>query len=115
MQGQNVHLQIYNGCIPMILFEWQQANHARGLCPGVFDCIERLGECYLNFEVTRDNDDELKRLYSEINRAVYYLDELWDGNDFDNGDKMRINKVRSVLRSVKEFLIREQKRADLDD
>ena len=25
------------------------------------------------------------------------LNELIDGNDFDNGDKMRINEVRKVL------------------
>ena len=36
------------------------------------------------------------------------LDELWEGNDFDRGDKMRINEVRAVLKRIKEKLLRQQ-------
>lgn len=35
------------------------------------------------------------------------LDELRDGNDFHNGDKMRINEVRSVLKSIKATLLKQ--------
>ena len=42
---------------------------------------------------------------SSIDHAMTRLDELWNGNDFDNGDKMRINEVRNVLRMLKEGLI----------
>ena len=36
------------------------------------------------------------------------LDELWEGNDFPRGDKMRINEVRAVLKRIKEQLLRQQ-------
>ena len=40
-----------------------------------------------------------------IEHAMVRLDELWNGNDFDNGDKMRINEVRRVLNALKEDLL----------
>ena len=36
------------------------------------------------------------------------LDELWEGNDFHRGDKMRINEVRATLKCIKDKLIDQQ-------
>ncbi len=36
------------------------------------------------------------------------LDELWKGNDFHRGDKMRINEVRAALKRIKEKLLGKQ-------
>ena len=48
---------------------------------------------------TGRNETDLR---SSIDHAMLRLDELWNGNDFDNGDKMRINDVRAVLRKIRE-------------
>ena len=64
--------------------------------------IERLDECYL-----QHFSDVEKKIYSQhqlIEKAKIRLDELWEGNNFDNGDKMRINEIRSILRMLKEAL-----------
>lgn len=59
-------------------------------------------------------DDHLTR-FLFITLFLYYtydamvrLDELWEGNDFHRGDKMRINEVRAVLKRIKEQLLRQQ-------
>ena len=59
-------------------------------------------------------DDHLTRfrfitlfLYNTYD-AMVRLDELWEGNDFHRGDKMRINEVRAALRRIKEKLIDQQ-------
>ena len=59
-------------------------------------------------------DDHLTRfrfitlfLYNTYD-AMVRLDELWEGNDFQRGDKMRINEVRAVLKRIKEQLLRQQ-------
>ena len=59
-------------------------------------------------------DDHLTRfrfitlfLYNTYD-AMVRLDELWEGNDFPRGDKMRINEVRAVLKRIKEQLLRQQ-------
>ena len=67
--------------------------------------IERLDEFYF----TPGDDGASVRDYplmkSSIDHVMTRLDELWNGNDFDNGDKMRINEVRNVLRMLEEGLI----------
>ena len=59
--------------------------------------IERLDEYYM--QETGGNETDLR---SSIDHAMLRLDELWNGNNFDNGDKMRINEVRAVLRKIRE-------------
>ena len=62
--------------------------------------IERLEEYYLpSFETKKQDADSQRKA---IDHALKRLDELWNGNDFDNGDKMRINEVKRVLRALKE-------------
>ena len=53
--------------------------------------IERLDECY---PARIENDSQYDK---DFKHAMKRLEELIDGNDFDNGDKMRINEVRRVL------------------
>ena len=61
-------------------------------------------------------DDHLTRFHFCFNTLFLYntydamvrLDELWEGNDFHRGDKMRINEVRAVLKRIKEQLLRQQ-------
>ena len=61
-------------------------------------------------------DDHLTRFHFRFNTLFLYntydamvrLDELWEGNDFHRGDKMRINEVRAALRRIKEKLIDQQ-------
>lgn len=37
---------------------------------------------------------------SELKHAMKRLDELIEGNNFDNGDKMRINEVKRILQDL---------------
>ena len=64
--------------------------------------IERLDECYLQH--FSDVEKNIYRQHQLIEKAKIRLDELWEGNNFDNGDKMRINEIRSILRMLKEAL-----------
>ena len=68
--------------------------------------IERLDEFYSSRGIpvrSRDREEQCQR----IDHAMKRLDELWNGNYFDNDDKMRINEVRRVLRGLKEDLAEE--------
>ena len=82
------------------------ANMQR-MYPDEFYSVERLSCCYLRLGNKRNSDAERERVFREIDQAMIRLDELWDGNEFDRGDKMRINKAKSVLRDVKEYLLRD--------
>ena len=73
--------------------------------PDTFWSIERLSCCYINFESQTDPEDEKKRLLKQIDHAYGRLEELWEGNDFDNGDKMRINEVKAVLIRIKNWML----------
>ena len=74
-----------------------------------FYSIEKLSSYYDDY----DSDIPLKRDYkkdlcSDIDHAMVRLDELCEGNDFHNGDKMRINEVRAVLKRIKEKLLEQE-------
>ena len=62
--------------------------------------IERLDEYYVSTFPSDGRDTDQKIRF--IDKAFERLDELWNKNDFDNGDKMRINEVRAVLQRIKE-------------
>ena len=53
--------------------------------------IERLDECY------PESNEKNSQYDKDFKHAIKRLDELIDGNDFDNGDKMRINEVKGIL------------------
>ena len=74
-----------------------------------FYSIERLSCYYLNYSDREKKDDYRSDIYKGIAHAMKRLDELWNGNDFDNGDKMRINEVRSDLRMIKTILLQSEK------
>jgi hypothetical protein len=67
--------------------------------------IERLDEFYFSPGEDGESVRDYPLMKSSIDHAMVRLDELWNGNDFDNGDKMRINEVRRVLRMLKEEMI----------
>ncbi len=76
---------------------------------GGFYSIEKLSCYYDDFESdTPDNKDYREKIFDDIDHAMDRLDELWEGNDFHRGDKMRINEVRAVLKRIKEKLIDQQ-------
>lgn len=60
--------------------------------------IERLDEFYQP-TIPLDNQPDKAEL---IERAMRRLDELKESNSFHNGDKMRINEVKDVLRLLKQ-------------
>ena len=62
--------------------------------------IERLDEFYLHLPTTALNNQPDKS--SMIEHAMQRLDELKENNSFHNGDKMRINEVKDVLRFLKQ-------------
>lgn len=66
--------------------------------------IERLDEFYFSLSNDDNSGPDSSRMKSSIDHAMVRLDELWNGNDFDNGDKMRINEVRRVFRMLKEAI-----------
>lgn len=68
-----------------------------------FLSIERLSCYYWGYEERKP--DRVEDMMQAIEHAMVRLDELWNGNDFDNGDKMRINEVRRVLNALKEDLL----------
>ena len=84
------------------------ANLQRIYPEGGFYSIERLSCYYIDFGEQRIITDPKQKIYDKISHAMNRLDELWDGNEFDNGDKMRINEVRAVLKRIKEKLLRQQ-------
>ena len=76
---------------------------------GSFYSIEKLSCYYDDFDSdTPDKKDYREEIFADIDHALVRLDELWEGNDFHRGDKMRINEVRAVLRRIKEKLIDQQ-------
>ncbi len=62
--------------------------------------IERLDEFYLPVPLQGVQPDKA----AMIERAIKRLDELKESNTFHNGDKMRINEVKDVLRMLKQDL-----------
>ena len=76
---------------------------------GSFYSIERLSCYYDDFDSdTPDKKDYREKIFADIDHAMVRLDELWEGNDFHRGDKMRINEVRAVLKRIKERLLVQQ-------
>ena len=76
---------------------------------GSFYSIEKLSCYYYDFDSdTPDKKDYRERIFADIEHAMVRLDELWEGNDFHRGDKMRINEVRAALKHIKENLLRQQ-------
>ena len=72
-----------------------------------FLSIERLSCYYWKSYVDESRTRQWKEYaFRDIEHAMVRLDELWNGNDFDNGDKMRINEVRHALERIKEDLLR---------
>ena len=71
--------------------------------------IERLSCYYLNLGGSKMISEPNQKIYSIINRSMTLLDELWDGNDFHSGDKMRINEIRKGLREIKTILMNREK------
>ena len=85
------------------------ANYLRLYPDSGFYSIEKISSHYSNFdEELMDIDEKKQRLMSDISKALDRLDELWDKNVFDNGDKMRINEVRSIFKRIKEYLIGDE-------
>ena len=60
--------------------------------------IERLDEFYHPMPPQNNQPDKAEL----IERAMRRLDELKENNSFHNGDKMRINEVKDVLRLLKQ-------------
>ena len=83
------------------------ANLERMYPDDSFYSIERLSRYNYDFEERQPEGDYRQGIYNRIEHAMKRLDELWDGNDFDNGDKMRINEVRSDLRMIKAVLLEQ--------
>lgn len=79
------------------------AANLRKMYPAEDFSIERLSAYYPD-ELFRQAKSG-KNLSASIDNALMRLDELWNGNDFDNGDKMRINEVRRTLMNAKEQLV----------
>ena len=76
---------------------------------GSFYSIEKLSCYYYDFDTdTPDKKDYREEIFADIEHARVRLDELWEGNDFHRGDKMRINEVRAVLKRIKERLLDQQ-------
>ena len=76
---------------------------------GSFYSIEKLSCYYDDFDsATLDKKDYREEIFADIDHAMVRLDELWEGNDFHRGDKMRINEVRAVLKRIKEKLLVQQ-------
>ena len=67
--------------------------------------IERLSVYYPEILFLQSKSTKRKNLSDSIDNALMRLDELWNGNNFDNGDKMRINEVRRTLMNAKGRLI----------
>ena len=73
---------------------------------GSFYSIEKLSSYYDDFDSDApDKKDYREKIFADIDHAMVRLDELWEGNDFHRGDKMRINEVRAVLKRIKERLL----------
>ena len=77
----------------------------RKMYPAEEYSIERLSVYYPEILFLQSKSTKRKNLSDSIDNALMRLDELWNGNNFDNGDKMRINEVRRTLMNAKERLI----------
>ena len=85
------------------------ANLQRMYPEACFYSIERLSCYYLNLGGSKKTNEPNQRIYRIISRSMNRLDELWDGNDFHRGDKMRINEIRKGLREIKTILMNQEK------
>ena len=61
----------------------------------------------MNLTQEKDEMRERQIICQYVEKAMTRLDELWNGNNFNNGDKMRINEVRFVLRELKEKILNQ--------
>lgn len=87
------------------------SNLERMYPDGGFYSIEKLSCYYYDFDSdTPDKEDYREKIFADIEHAMVRLDELWEGNEFHRGDKMRINEVRAVLKRIKETLLVPQRR-----
>ena len=77
--------------------------------PDQFYSIERLSCYYIDFNDPVHERNYKQEIYEYISHAMTQLDELWDGNEFDRGDKMRINQIREDLRAIKTILLKQKK------
>lgn len=76
---------------------------------GGFYSIEKLSSYYDDFDSYISGEkDYREKIFADIEHAMVRLDELWEGNDFHRGDKMRINEVRAALKRIKDKLIDQQ-------
>lgn len=74
---------------------------------GKFYSIERLSCYYFDWEENSKEGDYRERIYDWISHSVKRLDELEEKNNFDRGDKMRINEIRYDLRMIKTILLEQ--------
>jgi len=79
-------------------------SNLRRMYPNEEYCIERQSAYYP--DDLSPKPSKKKDMIEGIDHAMTRLDELWNGNNFDNGDKMRINEVRNALTKVKEHLLK---------
>ncbi len=72
----------------------------------VFYSIEKLSSCYFSEDTIKspDKNTAVTDAIERIDHCFKRLDELIEGNDFHNGDKMRINEVKKSLKQIKRFL-----------
>lgn len=83
------------------------ANLQRLYPDGKFYSIERLSCYYFDWGEDSKEGDYRERIYDRISHSVKRLDELEEKNNFDRGDKMRINEIRYDLRMIKTILLEQ--------
>ena len=86
------------------------ANLARIYKDHYFLSIDRLSEYYSSFEEYQKPRGLEREMLQSIEHAHVRLDELLKGNDFHNGDKMRINEIRGDLNRIKENILLMKKK-----
>ena len=88
---------------------WRALRNFERMYPDeAFYSIEKISSHYfINEDKSNPSKgaSDKKALLEDIEKAMIRLDELWEGNDFDKGDKMRINNVRYALNEIKEYLM----------
>ena len=70
--------------------------------------LERLEECYIRFD--RPERGKYSQLIKMIDAAAKRCDELVNGNDFHNIDKMRINEIKRILYLCKEEFLKKRRK-----
>ena len=83
------------------------ANLQRLYPEGKFYSIERLSCYYFDWGENSKEGDYRERIYDWISHSEKRLDELEEKNNFDRGDKMRINEIRYDLRMIKTILLEQ--------